>query len=170
MICFHPLQLKARLVISGLRTRALRFRLIARVVDFNHQLIDQRSQQRSNTRRHYGHPPPAASSPAKMDNMFTLIILINGEIRWEWVEQPVMKPLTWKHPLPNRQRRWTTEVQNLWPGWEHIHCLSPLRCQWPALLLPLRQAGDNEGWRCSSGLRQPRPTAAGRPCRSPGCS
>lgn len=139
------------------------------MVDFNHQLVDQCSQKRSNTRSHYGHPPPATSGPAKIDSMFALRQLTMWGNKMGISRASGVKPLTWKHPPPNRQCRWTTEVQNLLPGWVHIRCLSPLRCQWPALLLPLRQAEDNEGWSCSCGPREPGRTAAERPCRSPGC-
>lgn len=166
---FHPLQLNPHLVTSILRTRGLGLGLLWRMVDFNHQLVDQCSQKRSNTRSHYGHPPPATSGPAKIDSMFALRQSTMWGNKMGISRASGVKPLTWKHPPPNRQCRWTTEVQNLLPGWVHIRCLSPLRCQWPALLLPLRQAEDNEGWSCSCGPREPGRTAAERPCRSPGC-
>lgn len=35
------------------------------MVDFNHQLIDECSQQGPDTRSHYGHPPPTAPGPAE---------------------------------------------------------------------------------------------------------
>lgn len=63
----HPIQLQPRLALGGLLTRGLELGRGRRMVDFDHQFVDQCSQQSSDTRSHYRNPPPASSSPAKTD-------------------------------------------------------------------------------------------------------
>lgn len=59
------LDISLRLGLSGLLMGRLELAWTRRVVDFNRQLVDQRSQQGPSTGGHDRHPPPTIPSPAK---------------------------------------------------------------------------------------------------------
>ena len=113
-----------QLGLSGLLIGHLWLTWTWRVVDFNHQLVDQRSQQGPGTGGHYGHPPPSIAGPAKTGCVHSASLLshVGGT-------EAGVKLLTWKHPLPSPWSTWTVAARRPWPGWWRSRCWSPSRSQ-----------------------------------------